>query len=80
MKRKTAAWGRPHAQASTRLGRKPLAFILSLVLCLGLLPGAALAEGEGSAAVSYGLWLGGEEITSENADSIFEDEGKAVVH
>ena len=80
MKRKTAAWGRPHAQASTRLGRKPLAFILSLVLCLSLLPTAALAEGEGSAAVSYGLWLGGEEITSENANSIFEDEGKAVVH
>lgn len=72
MKRKTAAWGRPHAQASTRLGRKPLAFILSLVLCLGLLPGAALAEGEGSTAVSYGLWLGGEEITSANADSAGE--------
>ena len=69
MKRKTAAWGRPHAQASTRLGRKPLAFILSLVLCLGLLPGAALAEGEGSTAVSYGLWLEGTEITSVNADS-----------
>ena len=69
MKRKTAAWGRPHAQASTRLGRKPLAFILSLVLCLGLLPGAALAEGEGSTAVSYGLWLEGTEITSANADS-----------
>ena len=80
MKRKTAAWGRPHAQASTRLGRKPLAFILSLVLCLGLLPGAALAEGEGSAAVSYGLWLGGTEITSANANSIFEDGGEAVVH
>ena len=76
MKRKTAAWGRPHAQASTRLGRKPLAFILSLVLCLGLLPGAALAEGEGSAAVSYGLWLGGTEITSENAGSA----GELVFH
>ena len=72
MKRKTAAWGRPHAQASTRLGRKPLAFILSLVLCLGLLPGAALAEGEGSAAESYGLWLEGTEITSANAGSAGE--------
>ena len=81
MKRKTAAWGRPHAQASTRLGRKPLAFILSLVLCLSLLPTAALAaEGEDSTAESYGLWLGGEEITSENADSIFEYEGEAGVH
>lgn len=77
MKRKTAAWGRPHAQASTRLGRKPLAFILSLVLCLGLLPGAALAEGEGSTAVSYGLWLEGTEITSENAGSYAN---KVVVH
>lgn len=76
MKRKTAAWGRPHAQASTRLGRKPLAFILSLVLCLGLLPGAALAEGEGSAVVSYGLWLEGTEITSENAGSA----GELVFH
>ena len=75
MKRKTAAWGRPHAQASTRLGRKPLAFILSLVLCLGLLPGAALAEGEGSAAESYGLLLCGKEITSENAEYILTEPG-----
>ena len=75
MKRKTAAWGHPHAQASTRLGRKPLAFILSLVLCLGLLPGAALAEGEGSAAESYGLLLCGKEITSENAEYILTEPG-----
>ena len=75
MKRKTAAWGRPHAQAFTRLGRKPLAFILSLVLCLGLLPGAALAEGEGSAAESYGLLLCGKEITSENAEYILTEPG-----
>ena len=54
MKRKTAAWGRPHAQASTRLGRKPLAFILSLVLCLGLLPATALAgdADDGSIAIN----------------------------
>lgn len=54
MKRKTAAWGRPHAQASTRLGRKPLAFILSLVLCLGLLPATALAgdADDGSITIS----------------------------
>ena len=51
------------------------------MLCLTLLPAAALAaEGEYSTTESYGLWLGGEEITSANADSIFEDEGKAVVH
>lgn len=54
MKRKTAAWGHPHAQASTRLGRKPLAFILSLVLCLGLLPATALAgdADDGSIAIN----------------------------
>ena len=54
MKRKTAAWGCPHAQASTRLGRKPLAFILSLVLCLGLLPATALAgdADDGSIAIN----------------------------
>ena len=54
MKRKTAAWGRPHAQASTRLGRKTLAFILSLVLCLGLLPATALAgdADDGSITIS----------------------------
>ena len=54
MKRKTAAWGRPHAQAGRRLGRKPLAFILSLVLCLGLLPATALAgdADDGSIAIN----------------------------
>ena len=77
----TSAWAAAHAPAGTRWGKKALSLLLSLVLCLGLLPGMALAaEGEDSTAESYGLWLGGEEITSANADSIFEDEGKAVVH
>ena len=74
MKRKTAAWGRPHAQASTRLGRKPLAFILSLVLCLGLLPATALA-GDADVTEEYGLWLGGTEITSANAEYILTEPG-----
>ena len=77
----TSAWAAAHAPAGTRWGKKALSLLLSLALCLGLLPGMALAaEGEDSTTESYGLWLGGEEITSKNADSIFEDGGKAVVH
>lgn len=68
MKRRTSAWGRPHAQASIRLGRKTLAFLLSLVICLSLLPGAAMA-GDADVTEEYGLWLCGKKITSENADS-----------
>ena len=74
MNRSKSAWATAHAPAGTRWGRRTLALLLSLVLCLTLLPTAALAADEdtGSAAVSYGLWLEGTEITSKNAGSYFE--------
>lgn len=82
MNRSKSAWAVAHAPAGTRWGRRTLALLLSLVLCLTLLPTAALAADEdtGSAAVSYGLWLEGKEITSENAGSYFEYEGDTVIH
>lgn len=49
--------------------RKVLSIVLALVLCLSLLPVAAFAE----EPETYGLWVGGVEVNSENADDVLGD-------
>lgn len=49
MNKKKSAWVYTHAPAGTRWGRKALSLLLSLVLCLGLIPGTALAAQTGGA-------------------------------
>ena len=64
MNRRTSAWVATHAQTGARLGRKTLALLLSLVLCLSLLPGAALAaENADSADTGKAIQLGTGGIT-----------------
>ena len=46
--------------------------VLALGLCLGLLPTAALAEGD---VDEYNLWIGGTQVTSANADDVLDDGG-----
>lgn len=46
-----------------------LSIVLALVLCLSLLPVTAFAE----EPETYGLWIGGVEVNSENADDVLDD-------
>lgn len=46
-----------------KTGRKLFAFLLSLALLLGLLPGMSLTA---YAAAAYNLWVGGVQVTSDN--------------
>ena len=43
--KKASAWVTTHAPTGTRWGKKTLALLLSLIMCLTLLPTAALAGG-----------------------------------
>lgn len=54
-----------HAPTGTRRGKRTLALLLNLALCLTLLPGAALAAevGTGSAAPGKAIQLGTGSIT-----------------
>lgn len=47
MKQQPSAWGRPHAPALPRWGRKTLSLFLSVVLCLSMLPATVLADETG---------------------------------
>lgn len=69
MKRKTPAWVCTHASAGTRRGRKTLAVILSLALCLTLLPVTAFAE----ETEGYGVTVNGTQVTESNASNVLSD-------
>ena len=56
MKQENSAWGRPHAPAHPRWGRKILSLLLAAVMCLSMLPATALA-GEATTTDEYGFEL-----------------------
>lgn len=56
--------------------KKVLSIVLALVLCLSLLPVTAFAE----EPETYGLWVGGVEVTNENADDVLGDDTVSYEH
>lgn len=56
MKQENSAWGRPHAPAHPRWGKKLLSLLLAAVMCLSMLPATALA-GEAATTDEYGFDL-----------------------
>ena len=58
--------------------RRFFSILLTLALCVGLLPVAA-APVHADAAEAYDLWIGGVQVTSENAADLSVIEGVDVV-
>ena len=52
------------------MSKKVLGMILALMMILMLLPAAVYADGE---TTEYQLWIGGTQVTSENADDVLGD-------
>ena len=76
MNRRTSAWVATHAPTGTRWGQKVLSLLLSLALCLTLLPGAALADDTGSGTTAPSSKPLTQEILKENVHKKDEEDGK----
>ncbi|MDD6033420.1 MAG: hypothetical protein PUC47_08095, partial [Oscillospiraceae bacterium] len=75
MNRRTPARVHTHAQAGTRWGRKALSLLLSLALCLSLLPTVAFAEGASGGSAEIQLGTGGIQTNDVVYYGVYTEDG-----